>query len=245
MNTVPNAAANGEQISNGHEGDAPPPCSRTASPCCKPASPKPHGEGEQPQGGRKHWLDYATGMFAFLAALGGITAAVLTGWQGWVARDTEHRELRAYVGVTKAAIESMVAGHPSVLSVAVRNFGVTPAYSVGIKAVETILPRRADNTYSLRPYRQVPLGSFNTLFPKITEYAIVGSSRHSMPLTERDIRNLASGRDVLLFYGSIYYRDAFKGAHRTDFCYSFVEKPSSVIMSVECRNHHGTASTSG
>lgn len=45
----------------------------------------------------KHWLDYATGTFAFLAAVGGIGAAIFSGWQAYIANDNEHRYLRAYL----------------------------------------------------------------------------------------------------------------------------------------------------
>src|SRR5208282_2033223 len=77
---------------------------RTASPSHKstlPSDEKHHPEpakrDSMAQKGDKHWLEYATGLFAFIAASGAILAAIFGGWQASVSSDTERRQLRAYV----------------------------------------------------------------------------------------------------------------------------------------------------
>jgi hypothetical protein len=80
--------------------------------------------------GDKHWLDYVTAIFAFLAAIGGIFAAIFTGKQARIASDTEQRQFRAYVHPTEIGIVIDDPGHVTV-HVRYRNFGQTPAFRMG------------------------------------------------------------------------------------------------------------------
>jgi hypothetical protein len=50
--------------------------------------------------GKANDADKLSRFFAFLAATGAVAAAVFTGLQWWIARDTEQRQLRAYVDLT-------------------------------------------------------------------------------------------------------------------------------------------------
>jgi integrase len=59
----------------------------------------------------KDWLDYLVAFFAFIASLGAIAAALVASYQGWVARDTEKRQLRAYVFLESVKTDAPKAKH--------------------------------------------------------------------------------------------------------------------------------------
>jgi hypothetical protein len=69
----------------------------TVAPGAKRHFPGPETKCHDPHHSQKDWLDNATSICAFVAAIGGIVAGIAGGYQGWVARDTERRSLRAYV----------------------------------------------------------------------------------------------------------------------------------------------------
>jgi|SRR5271157_1493688 len=74
----------------------------------------------------KHWLDYATGFFAFVAAIGAIAAAIFTGWQAWVASDAKMRQLRAYLIVGHGPL--VMTDTNASVKIKIMHGGVTPAY---------------------------------------------------------------------------------------------------------------------
>lgn len=79
-----------------------------------PESPASGGEKHHPYAccnttdtkQEKHWLEYATGVFAFVAAIGGILAAVFSGVQAWISNDSEKRQLRPYVNISTGALNN-------------------------------------------------------------------------------------------------------------------------------------------
>jgi len=76
---------------------------------------------------RKHWLDYATALFAFIAACGAIGAAVYSQRQAAIASDAEEKSLRAYVWFDSATKISIDGGK---LTALFNNFGQTPAKQI-------------------------------------------------------------------------------------------------------------------
>jgi hypothetical protein len=119
------------------------PSSESARPRSEKHAPESAAKNSKPNAGNKHWLEYLTAGLAFIAAIGGIAAAVAGGYQGWVARNAEQRQLRAYVGIDKielindpsiqnGSIAEGQAGYvfPDYLTVTMKNFGVTTAFYV-------------------------------------------------------------------------------------------------------------------
>ncbi|MGJ5042726.1 hypothetical protein [Bradyrhizobium sp. HKCCYLRH1062] len=49
------------------------------------------------RGSSKHWIDYATALFGFIAAIGGFAAAIFAGWQALIAREGTIVANRAFV----------------------------------------------------------------------------------------------------------------------------------------------------
>ncbi len=127
MNTKPNTPSN-RRHAPGHKQERPPnPPPQAVSAAGKPAHPETGDKRAETERGKKHWLEYATAIFALIAAIGGIAAATFSGYQGWVARDTEKRQLRAYVVVNTAGA---IITKELVLrvDVEIKNSGQTPAY---------------------------------------------------------------------------------------------------------------------
>jgi hypothetical protein len=85
----PQAANNAGNPSAQEKRGSADPSEQTAAPRGNVHSPEADRKCCKPDQGEKHWLDYATGIFAFVAAIGGALAAIAGFYQGWVARDTE------------------------------------------------------------------------------------------------------------------------------------------------------------
>jgi hypothetical protein len=90
----------------------------------------PQGRVARAVSDRKHWLDYATAVFAFVAAVAACVAAGMASHQNSIASDSERRQLRAYVSMVAISLEAgrhnggeMVWNTEAVW----RNSGATPA----------------------------------------------------------------------------------------------------------------------
>jgi hypothetical protein len=126
-NTNPKPPENASGSAEQHEGGTGQPDAKAAVPGSKIHEPKSSAECCKPNGNDRHWLDYATGLFAFIAAVGGIAAAIAGGYQGWVSRDSEQRSLRAYVFAENTNIGITDDRNPNI-TVTIKNVGSTPAY---------------------------------------------------------------------------------------------------------------------
>lgn len=168
---------------------------------------------------KKHWLDYAVFMAAFVAAIGGMAAAVFTGWQAWIAKDTAERQLRAYIASTPDWIYEFSETIPVQIRYTLSNHGQTPAYKFAHAAVVEIMP------YPLPPKHPLPLmptliESTRTLHPNSIVYGLVPATR---TFSKSDI-NKAIANDGIRIYvlGLIEYKDAFGTVRQTRFCSSVI-----------------------
>jgi hypothetical protein len=107
--------------------DASPPSREIAHPSHSNNS----GSVAQPKNDEKHWLEYATFFNSLVALLIAIMAASFAWYQGWVARDTEQRQLRAYILVDKASV--VLNGTTLRTEFDIKNFGLTPAYNLFVR----------------------------------------------------------------------------------------------------------------
>jgi hypothetical protein len=80
-------------------------------------------------------------LFDWAALVVAVLALVTAGFAAWfasdqvsVARDTEHRQLRAYIFVTQAGTTGLSTTKPTEAHVVIRNSGQTPAYDLSIRA---------------------------------------------------------------------------------------------------------------
>jgi len=178
----------------------------------KDAEPKPP-EQQATSHKRKHtWLEKFAVFFAGLA----FGASV---WQGWVARDTEKRSLRAYVFLVPDN-EVTVDVFPSKtaigqIEVNVRNSGQTPAYDVVANSWVALeeWPPPSDFKYTGPPD---PKGDSRLILaPGGVQHYHTGTAR---PFTDQEWQEIEAGTKSFYVYGSITYTDAFGYPRYTNFC---------------------------
>jgi hypothetical protein len=160
--------------------------------------------------GRKHWLEYATAGFAFVAALGSISAVIIGYWQ-WSAmtesnlinRVSGERQARAYLDIFVAAIEPQHsdAGDAIGARVTMRNSGPTPAYEerswIAIQvAAPNAIPFVFPPNLNDRP---------KSIIGPNTDFDLdIG-----FQTTPEIIQSVRNGQTRIFVWGRVEYRDAF------------------------------------
>jgi hypothetical protein len=191
----------------------------------------PITKGEENKPPKKH--ERRIELLAFLAAIGGIGAAIFSGWQAWVAGDNEKRQLRAYLAVTsigltcpscgnseyKAPAQGGVGTTQDALHLVVKAASVTPAYDVHVDHLD---------------WQYFPKNMLHPVNPTFTKYpnvANVAESRNTIlpgdtkpfqtVVRVADFDAAINGKFNLLIYGTINYVDIFDRPWGADFCYIF------------------------
>jgi len=206
-----------------------------------PEAPKnPEGTKEQ----KRHWLDHATVVAAAAAALAAAAAAGAGAWQASIAnqqlavsKDSEQKQLRAYVGITPQGIENF--GTPDqVLTATRKNYGATPAYDMFISPgdVHIQMLHQNDPIPSIVGINYPPpgIGAF-TLFPgmEIPYYFRANS------LSPKQDALVEEGNEFkIVYYGILYYRDTFSDPHYTRFCWMYKGKEMTAKDTDVCFGHN-------
>ncbi len=180
---------------------------------------------------RAHWAhqrrhDRIVAGFSIAAAAAAAVAAVIAGWayvqtkrqadaawlQVQVSQDTEARQLRAYVLVSKSELRNLGDGKKTTAEVLLKNFGLTPAYklkrniSIGFapfppNGIIFPDPEIGPDHSDLGPSGDVSLGP-------ITSNSV---------RTESQISDISNGLWAVYVWGVITYVDAFDKLHCTKF----------------------------
>ena len=84
-----------------------------------------------PRRERRHWLEYASVGLSAAAAIAASCAAIFSGWQVWIAKDTAERQLRPYAYIS-TNIDTDLQTNPDgslalTISPFLKVFGITPA----------------------------------------------------------------------------------------------------------------------
>jgi hypothetical protein len=120
-----------------------------------------------------------------------------------IAKDTEIRQLRAYVGVSDHTIDNVVVGRESTISLKFKNSGQTPASDVHYTIWRQFGSGPSEENYH---------GNF-VLF-----HDDVYTMLWNVPiLTAFDLNALRDGSKMLKINGLIKYKDAFGGERTTKF----------------------------
>jgi hypothetical protein len=188
-----------------HRTDRPPP-----TPFTKNAEPKSKEDHSGTEKRRSTWLERLAVVFAALAACA-------LGYQGWIARDAEHRELRAYIGIIPGGVENF--GQPGQRAIFIRkNYGATPAYDVGfseggfiIQAVGARLPAAPKGCVA-------PGMPLITMFPGAELPLTINFEGR---FTGEAILSVLAGKSVLIYFGNACYHDAFGSVHYTNYCWMY------------------------
>jgi hypothetical protein len=220
-----------------------------ATPACSKPHPGADANRNAPDQERKHWLEYATGFFALVAALGSMSAVFVGYWQWSAMRENNKISRESFTSVQRAfvTISSFdtpirlgdVPGQPGKLVKYwwfipnIRNNGNTPTkdmqYFVGATC-----PR--EMTWSM-PGRMAiacdftrqdildPVDIFQKpAFKDMGSAAILGPQSAiglgGIGITENSIQAILNGYQMYLF-GLVYYHDIFPDTpqHITKFCY--------------------------
>jgi hypothetical protein len=189
---------------------------------------------------KRHWLDYATGLCAFIAAIGAIFAAYFGGRQAWVASDAEVRQLRAYVHVTPGKLSLPINPEfdgPLYVAVqpGVKIFGQTPAGQVAVPWALVVhkWPMTDEFPFS---YLRTRMESTSSLAPG--EERLVGDV-NSRTITKEELSDIAAGRKRLYAYGTVIYRDVFNNTRFTNFCWTYDVAALVNRTAADCPIHNG------
>jgi hypothetical protein len=161
-------------------------------------------------------LDNVTFALSVVAVVAAACAAFFTGWQAWIARDTENRQLRAYLFIDHGPLSEVAPGKFRV-DLAIRAAGVTPAYKLKFAPTFEIGPYLLNET---KLSEQVG-GNTQTF-----DYAVVYGAKEinqpvSMQFVPEAVKLLEGDAQRLYLHGNIRYSDIFDAEHRYDFCFVF------------------------
>lgn len=153
-------------------------------------------------------------------------AAVSSAWQGFVARDTEEKQLRAYVSARANHIYAFSDKIPVEIKVALQNHGDTPANDIKVTANIAVLPFPIKEGFSF-PTETNTARSVSTLHPDQ-----VIEARPNRVLTTEQIATVVANKDARVYvYGTVFYKTIFDSVSykQTRFCYSVWGKDLSKI----------------
>jgi len=149
-----------------------------------------------------------------------VVLALFGGFALWIARDTEKRQLRAYV-YEVPVLDKFTAGEKLAVGILIKNGGQTPAYdfSVAINAQISDYPQKESLVgVGLKPAKVLPhgegLGDF--VYQEHTMTLLFANAPIVTPEQYQAVLKGISSR--LYVWGRIEYSDAFKERHYTNFC---------------------------
>jgi hypothetical protein len=206
----------------------------TETPGPKDHSPNSGQKGNDTPNAKRHWLDNLAVIAAGGAAVAAAVAAGVGAWQAYVGRDTEKRQLRAYVSIAQHGIENF--GQPNQVSRTIRkNYGLTPAYDlVPAQAAIDVIRIGATLPYTFNINPPPPQGGY-TLFP--TAEAPFEIRGHT--LSQQQIALAKAGIEYqMAVWGIFYYRDAFDTSHYTRFCWLFRGEDMTESHAEACIGHN-------
>jgi hypothetical protein len=165
-------------------------------------------------------LDNVTFAASLVAAVAAVCAAIFTGWQAWTAKDTENRQLRAYLFIDHGPLSEVAPGKFKA-DLGIRAAGVTPAYKLKLAATFEI------GHYLLNEKLSDRVGGNTQDF----DYAVVYGDKAtisqpiSMQFVPEAVKLLEGDAQRLYLHGNIRYSDIFGDEHQYDFCFCFPSYP--------------------
>ena len=168
-------------------------------------------------------LDVVNAFILFLTLVAAGSAAFFTGRQAAIARDQEHRALRAYVVVT-GRLGTENNGQLAVVTLTYENMGQTPVYDLVFEGLNSVivghqeLPIKELLAINCKDVSEDLFRVDGKTFSKVSS-----ESRHfstdlsGNPATLSDIFAVPSRRATV--YGTVCYRDIFRQMHSIRICY--------------------------
>lgn len=232
-NTADDAGDSSEKKSSGTEQ----PTAQTAGSRPPIHQPKTGAQQAEPDRLGKHWLEYATGFFAFIAAIAAILAAIFGGWQASVASDNEVRQLRAYVHITGGTIagSGSIAGPLEItIQPGVKVYGQTPAGEIIAPWALVVDQWPMTEAFQFN-YLKTHMQSTGSQGPG-EEHPIEAKTR---TITKDEMMAIGADTKRLYAYGTILYRDVFNNSRFTNFCWLFDVEGIAKRNASNCPIHNG------
>jgi hypothetical protein len=237
MNAKPNSPRGGHRPAL-QQRSPPNPTPAPALPVTAPTPAKSVEKDCKATPGGKHRLDYATALFALIAAIGGIGAAAFSGYQGWVAHDTEERQLRPYVSVEpgdwtgnlNAAEGGTVTARPKIVI-----SGQTPAGGLAPEWELIVFDFPVANFIGIPNYIVANARSNISGVPGRQPIPI---DLKSLTVTKEDFAKINAGNKKMYAIGIVVYYDSFGKLRWTDFCFGADFKQLTANTMEACPIHN-------
>jgi hypothetical protein len=132
-----------------------------------------------------------------------------------ISKDTEIRQLRAYISLELAVPPELIPGQPARSIWRIRNTGRTPAYKV-----------TGTTEADIRPYPPPRPNVYALDTPMVLKEDIINPNRFSTafiatkkPLSKEEVAAIAEGSSLrFYFWGTIFFFDAFNVSRYANFC---------------------------
>ncbi len=166
---------------------------------------------------RKHtWVEKFAVAFAALAFFA-------SAWQGWVARDSEKRQLRAYVYAIPS-VSNFAVGQSAIVQITLKNGGLTPAYNPSFAmgyeiAPDSVAKLPADIGNELPIPTFTPDGTGQFIYQEhILEETL--PSIFGKPITQAQFNAVVVAKTSQIYiWGRVNYLDAFGHHWHTNYCF--------------------------
>lgn len=158
---------------------------------------------------------------ATVAAFLQFVALVITILDG---RRSSRRQLRAYVSGQPNFISSFDESHWPIVSIAMQNFGQTPAYELIHRSGIEVFPYPLPSGFVL-PQITAAWTLPVVLFPNLP---LVGEMQRGSPFSSSKLAALRDRTMRVYIFGEIRYRDVFRRKCWTTFCVSVTAKDDNI-----------------
>jgi hypothetical protein len=140
-----------------------------------------------------------------------------------VARDTEHRQLRAYLHISHGPIT--VSDNTASAEIRISHSGQTPAYKIKLEADIQVGHFLLPDTEKLSlPTGGIPIYEFGALYgnePIKQTISMPQNSNDAIEIQKRSRDRLAGGLQAFYLFGRVRYQDIFGNEWPYEFCFSF------------------------
>ncbi len=166
-------------------------------------------------------------MLEITAVVIAVLAFLAAAWQGYIANDSEKRQLRAYVGVEQVGVMGLEDNGPIGVGFNFINHGQTPAQQFHLIGIVDLLPYPLPQGYVLADAPTRP-SQDGVIFPNATP-PMTGWTWERDEIdapTRKEIISPKPNREIYT-HGVATYDDIFGAHRRTEFC--FYLSPSSIV----------------
>lgn len=153
-----------------------------------------------------------------------------------VMQNTEHRQLRAYVGLIPGDIENLGDKDKQVFTFMRKNYGATPAYDIEVSELgqSVLLKNHEPPVINFTNVPDIPHANV-TLFPS----AELPLHIKGLAVSKEQVDKVLSSDDFQFAYaGKIRYRDAFGKTHFTNFCWQYARNGLTAKDVDWCLHHN-------